>query len=108
MSPRPPRASWPQIPERSRMDWAAQAACADSALDEFHADQGEAHATVKRVCAACPVVDACLQWAIENRERFGVWGGLSATERDVLFRDRAPQATEPVAEGPKGRGWGRA
>ena len=29
----------------------------------------------KRICQACPVVGPCLQWALETREPYGVWGG---------------------------------
>lgn len=44
----------------------------------------------KRVCRGCEVVDGCLAWALDNNERHGIWGGLSARERgDILRRRRA-------------------
>jgi WhiB family redox-sensing transcriptional regulator len=40
----------------------------------------------KAVCAVCPVVAACLAGAIERGEKFGVFGGLTAEERDNFVR----------------------
>lgn len=33
------------------------------------------------VCATCPVVQQCQQYAIANEEEFGVWGGLTPEQR---------------------------
>jgi WhiB family redox-sensing transcriptional regulator len=38
----------------------------------------------KAVCASCPVRAECLDAAIANGERYGVWGGLTDTERESL------------------------
>jgi WhiB family redox-sensing transcriptional regulator len=38
-------------------------------------------ATAKRVCATCPVKPACQEFAIANRIKAGVWGGLNEKER---------------------------
>jgi len=32
----------------------------------------------KAICALCPVVDSCLEFAVSAREKDGVWGGLTA------------------------------
>ena len=42
-------------------------------------------AQAKAVCERCPVIDWCLQWALETRQDFGVWGGLSEDERFVML-----------------------
>jgi WhiB family transcriptional regulator, redox-sensing transcriptional regulator len=34
------------------------------------------------VCESCPVREACLEEAMRSQERFGVWGGLGAVERE--------------------------
>ncbi|GAB2719148.1 WhiB family transcriptional regulator [Kitasatospora kifunensis] len=68
--------------------WQLRAACrdADSGLF-FHpsGERGPAHderdAQAKTVCARCPVRAACLEYALDARERYGVWGGLTAEER---------------------------
>ena len=41
------------------------------------------------MCEACTVKDACLEYAMANDERFGIWGGLSERERRRLRRARA-------------------
>lgn len=42
----------------------------------------------KEACAKCVVKPECLDAALENNERFGVWGGLSERERQNLKRKR--------------------
>ncbi len=67
-------------------DWRLSAACRDVDPELFFpiGDGGPAVAQVaeaKRVCAACPVRAACLEWAMARNEKDGVWGGLDETER---------------------------
>lgn len=35
----------------------------------------------KRVCARCPIRLACLDYALEHNEQWGIWGGLDHLER---------------------------
>jgi WhiB family redox-sensing transcriptional regulator len=39
-------------------------------------------AAAKAVCAQCPVLATCREHARVSRERYGVWGGLSESERE--------------------------
>ena len=48
--------------------------------DAAQADRDRA----KAVCRRCPVRAACLEFALETRQEFGVWGGLSEDERLAL------------------------
>lgn len=43
-------------------------------------------AKAKRICLGCEVRDSCLEYALANDERFGIWGGLSERERRRLKR----------------------
>ncbi|WP_457659213.1 WhiB family transcriptional regulator [Streptomyces microflavus] len=43
----------------------------------------------KAVCRRCPSMEQCLQWALENGQDQGVWGGLSEDERRALKRRAA-------------------
>ncbi|GAA3381189.1 WhiB family transcriptional regulator [Streptomyces sannanensis] len=45
----------------------------------------------KAVCRRCPVMETCLQWALEHGEDTGVWGGLSEDERRSMKRRAARQ-----------------
>lgn len=38
----------------------------------------------KQVCAGCDVRAECLEQAVRNGERYGVWGGLTDVERRKL------------------------
>jgi len=48
----------------------------------------ESQAAVE-VCRTCPVRLPCLEFAIDNNERHGIWGGLTKTERAKLRRGAA-------------------
>jgi len=53
----------------------------------------------KRFCNQCPVINECAKYALEAEEPFGVWGGLSARERDKMIgaRNRIRKQSERLA-----------
>lgn len=52
-------------------------------------DRMRREAVAKRICAGCPVRQACLQHALDVPEAYGVWGGMSEDERrEQLSRRR--------------------
>jgi WhiB family redox-sensing transcriptional regulator len=74
-------------------EWMDRALCAQIGGDGFYPDKGtpgepaENAVTVveaKRICARCPVRSDCLEYALENDERYGIWGGTSDRERRRL------------------------
>ncbi len=67
-----------------RDEWMSDAACAETAPDMFFPDKGGSTREVKRVCAVCPVVAECLEFAMRNGYYDGVYGGLSGLERRQL------------------------
>ena len=40
----------------------------------------------KALCAGCPMLIECFQFAVENKEEWGIWGGATAKERAYLMR----------------------
>lgn len=60
--------------------WARQAACADEGGDWFPSTAVDVSAE-KAICWTCPVRQACLDYALDAGESFGIWGGLTAKER---------------------------
>lgn len=80
--------------------WMRDAPCR-GATAAFFAERGPAAARLvkqaKKVCAGCPVSDQCLEYALENREPCGVWGGLTPVQRRKLAsgHTRAPVAIPP-------------
>jgi hypothetical protein len=64
--------------------WRALAACAGTDPATFYSETPKALAAAKAICRGCEVREQCGAHAIETREAFGVWGGLSADERARL------------------------
>lgn len=67
-------------------EWMLQAKCLDADPEAFFPEKGGSTREAKRICAACPVRDDCLDHAIANEERFGIWGGYSERERRRMRR----------------------
>lgn len=74
-------------------EWTTEALCAQTDPDAFFPEKGGTTRAAKAVCARCDVRELCLAYALERRERYGVWGGLSERERRLLLPQ--PAATEP-------------
>lgn len=74
------------------------ASCAGIDTDVFYPNQDvfstEELAMVKRVCTECPVMEACLEWALVH-ERYGVWGGTVPVERQRIRRRHGIMVSDP-------------
>ncbi|WP_378147432.1 WhiB family transcriptional regulator [Cnuibacter sp. UC19_7] len=68
--------------------WQADSLCAQTDPEAFFPEKGGSTRDAKRICASCEVKAQCLDYALANDERFGIWGGLSERERRKL-RKRA-------------------
>jgi len=73
-------------------DWRLDAACRDLDTSIFFPETDDAVATAKAICAACPVREACLEFALITRQDDGVWGGLDENERRRVRRRRQEAA----------------
>jgi WhiB family redox-sensing transcriptional regulator len=63
-----------------------QAACAGENVNTFFPDTPNSRAiAAKAICKTCPVINECLQHALENYEQ-GVWGNKTENERKKLRR----------------------
>ena len=74
-------------------DWRTAAACIDVDPELFFplGSTGAAQEQIdaaKTVCAGCPVIEPCLEWALSTNQDAGVWGGLTEEERRSLRRSR--------------------
>jgi WhiB family redox-sensing transcriptional regulator len=85
----------PEHPGRPPTPWRQFALCrgADPGLWFPVEQDGGGEATT--ICWTCPVRTDCLTWAIEHNERKGIWGGISAKQRDQVRR--GTRATGKVA-----------
>jgi WhiB family redox-sensing transcriptional regulator len=69
--------------------WQDQANCLGVDPDLFFPERGASTREAKEVCRGCIVRADCLEYALSNGEKFGIWGGLSERERRKLRRQRA-------------------
>ncbi len=68
------------------MGWQERALCAQTDPEAFFPEKGGSTREAKKVCSGCEVRGECLEYALANDERFGIWGGLSERERRKLKR----------------------
>ncbi len=68
------------------LGWQERALCAQTDPEAFFPEKGGSTREAKRVCSSCEVRSECLEYALANDERFGIWGGLSERERRKLKR----------------------
>ncbi|MFE9850270.1 WhiB family transcriptional regulator [Streptomyces sp. NPDC005576] len=82
--------------------WRHHAACREEDPDLFFPIGTTGTAMIqteeaKAVCHTCPVMETCLQWALDSNEETGVWGGLSEDERRRLRRRNTRAASKAAA-----------
>ncbi|TFC90395.1 MULTISPECIES: WhiB family transcriptional regulator [Cryobacterium] len=70
------------------LSWQSDSLCAQTDPEAFFPEKGGSTRDAKKICSSCEVRTQCLQYALANDERFGIWGGLSERERRKL-RKRA-------------------
>lgn len=78
-------------PTVDKWEWQLLGACRSEDTDLFFHPEGERgpsrsarEAAAKAVCARCPVMAVCRAHALAAHEPYGVWGGLSESEREAL------------------------
>ncbi|TXL57444.1 WhiB family transcriptional regulator [Aeromicrobium terrae] len=81
------------MPIMESYDWQNEGACRDVEPDAFFSPEAERglrrvrrEEAAKALCARCPVLDVCREHALTVQEPYGVWGGLSESERHELLQ----------------------
>ena len=74
--------------ETESRGWQDQANCMGVDPDLFFPERGASTREAKEVCRGCVVRLDCLEYALDNAEKFGIWGGMSERERRRLRRAR--------------------
>jgi WhiB family redox-sensing transcriptional regulator len=77
--------------------WQARANCMGVDPELFFPERGSSTREAKEVCRGCVVRGDCLEFAIANSEKFGIWGGMSERERRRVRRARLSQQREVAA-----------
>ena len=93
--------------------WQWRAMCAEGNPHVFFHPEGERGPARRQrdraavaVCAGCPVVEECRRHGLSAREPYGVWGGLTESDREEIYRRerRGARAVSPAAEPERRRG----
>lgn len=74
------------------LSWRQRAACQGVDPEIFYPVSDEEAEQALAICGSCPVREACLEYALTNREREGVWGGATERERRRMLRQRRKSA----------------
>lgn len=82
-----------RLPLMDLWEWQYRGACRDADSEIFFHPEGERGGTRKRrdeaakaVCATCPVLEQCREYALSNAEPYGVWGGMTEEERQQYLQ----------------------
>lgn len=84
--------------------WEADAACSSQFTEAFYADPSIANSmrAAKLICSGCAVLDQCLEKSLFYEtaayHREGIYGGLSAEERQRVVDEKAKYGPEAAAK----------
>lgn len=70
------------------LGWMAEALCAQTDPDIFYPEKGGSTAPATSICNNCSVRAECLEYAVSNDIRHGIWGGTSDNDRKRIARQR--------------------
>ena len=97
---------------RDDINWMESALCRQTDAELWFPDRENPNTdgfitTIRRaqtVCRSCPVQTECLDYALSNNEKFGVWAGINmntvkAHTREELRRQRGVQVREVFSHG---------
>ncbi|MFN2594935.1 MAG: WhiB family transcriptional regulator [Actinomycetota bacterium] len=81
------------------VEWQANARCTDVSVDPeiFFPERGGSSKAARAVCKDCKVQGQCLDYALNNKEQFGIWGGTSERERRRLRKERTLRRLRAVS-----------
>lgn len=77
-------------PQYAPPSWTAEARCAEVDTELFFPEKGDSYSAdmARRICSMCEVKTQCLEYALDNNERYGIWGGTNERDRRPMLRAR--------------------
>ena len=76
--------------------WSRFGRCDTADPELFFPQVGADNSLAKSICQACPVRRQCLDHALETKQKYGIWGGMTEAQRRRLRRDsRASHPARP-------------
>lgn len=86
-----------EVSDLDDTSWQNLGNCMGVDPDLFFPERGASAKEAKAVCNSCVVREDCLEYALSNGEKFGIWGGMSERERG-RFRKQRTAATRAASE----------
>jgi len=71
------------------LSWQDYSNCRGGDANLFFPERGASTRKAKSICTSCEVRTECLEFAISQGEKFGIWGGLSERERRRIRKERS-------------------
>jgi len=79
------------------VEWQTSARCTAVDPEIFFPERGGSSKAARAVCSKCDVREQCLDYALNNKEQFGIWGGTSERERRRLRKERTLRRLRAVS-----------
>ena len=76
--------------------WVAQSRCVGVSIDVFFPKAGSRPTEALLICGRCVVRVACAEYALENNQHWGVWGGLTERQRFAVKKARREDDLHPL------------
>lgn len=80
------------VPVSEEWNWQLAATCRGMEVELFFHPARERRGQKQRridqakaICNDCPVLEECRRYALQTREPYGIWGGLSEEERAAIL-----------------------
>lgn len=84
---------FPEIIDEDGVEWLD-----DGTIYEAFGPTDEYYDRARDICEQCPIREECLARAMEDKERYGMWGGLTPLERRrIERRERRQKRAERLA-----------
>ena len=78
--------------EEIELQWMRDGHCRDYPPSVFFPSDGVGVDAARKICATCPVLSTCKEYALDHRIDHGVWGGCSERERRRILKGRRQEA----------------
>jgi hypothetical protein len=68
--------------------WMGDGLCSQTDPDIFFPESGQATHQAVKICNRCPVQAKCFEFAMENGESYGIWGGVPTRGRREMMKQQ--------------------
>lgn len=74
--------------------------CAEGYAEHWFPESKVPEVYAAKLCAGCPVLQQCGDFALTNRETDGIWGGMTPQARQAIRKPSAGERARPQGDAP--------